>query len=245
MSLNYTTYVSTLSSLTLIPSANPQFITILPNAIDYVEQRLYRELDCISENVTDASASTVANDRRFTLPTSKGTFQIVTNINVITGALTPESGTRNSCTPTSRDVLDWIWPSVVGAGVPNQWCYYSQANLAGFTQPDNIIFGPWPDQVYPVEVVGKIIPTPLSASNPTTFLSLYYPDLMIAASMVFFAGALKNYSAQSDDPKMAMSWEQQLQTLLASASKWEARKRFGGASWTAQAVEPNAVPQRG
>jgi len=245
VSLTYSTYVSTLSSLTLIPSSNPQFTTILPNAIDYAEQRLYRELDLIAENVTDVSASTSPNDRRFTLPTSKGTFQIITNINIITGASTPESGTRNPCTPTSRDVLDFFWPSSTGAGVPNQWCYYTQANLAGFTQPDNIIFGPWPDQAYPVEVIGKIIPTPLSQDNSQTFLSLYYPDLMIAASMIFFAGALKNYGAQADDPRSAMSWTQQYDLLMRSANPWEARKRFAGASWTADAVEPTAQSQRG
>lgn len=198
------------------------------------------------ENITDSSASTTPSSRNFTLPTSKGTFQVVSELNVITPASTgAESGTRNSLTPVSRAVLDWTWPSVTGAGVPTQWCYYSQANEGGFTGIPNILLGPWPDRAYVVEVIGKIIPTPLSASNPTTFLTLYLPDLFVAASMIFLSGYLKNFGAQGDDPRQAVSWDTQYKELLVSAKDWEARKRFAGASWTSKAVEPSAVPQRG
>lgn len=246
MSLTYTSYVATLSSLTLIPSDNSRFQSVLPSCIDYAEQRIYRELDLIAEDVSDASATTTPNDRRFTLPTSKGTFQIITEINIITPAgSTPQNGTRHPCVPTSRSFLDWSWPDTTGASIPTQFCYFTQANLAGFTQSDNIIFGPWPDQAYTVEVIGKIIPTPLSVSNTQTFLSLYLPDLFIAASMVFMNGAMKNFGGQSDDPRQALSWEQVYNEQKASAMTWEARKRFAGASWTAKPIEPTAVPQRG
>lgn len=246
MSLNYTSYVATLSALTLIDSGNPRFQTVLPNCIDYAENRIYRELDVLTADVTDASSTTTPGVRNFTLPTSKGTYQIVSELNVITPAgASPEGGTRVALTPVSRSVLDWIWPSNVGAGVPTQFCYYSQANLSGFTGQTNILLGPWPDQAYTVEVIGKIIPAPLSATNATTFLSLFLPDLLVAASMVFFNGAMKNFGAQSDNPQQAVSWEAEYGKLLSSASSWEARKRFSGASWTAKQVEPTAQPQRG
>lgn len=243
MALTYAQYVSTIAGMVPIDSANADFVIALPSAIDYAEGRCYRDLDLLNLRVRDDSASTSANDRNFTLPTTVGTFQIVEEIAVITPAGTaPASGTRNVLTPASQAVLDWTYPSATGAGVPEQYAFISQSAISG---QKNIIFGPWPSAAYRVEVSGPIQWTPLSSSNTTTFLSLYYPDLLIAASMVFVSGWMKNYGGQSDDPKMSQSWESQYSTLLAGASPYEARKRFAGASWTSKPVEPTAVSQRG
>lgn len=241
MSLTYATYQSALATLTAIPTTDANFQTILPNAIDYAEQRIYRELDMLVEDVRDSTASTSTGVRNFTLPTTLGTFQIITGINVITPASTAaDSGTRNVCTPVSRDVLDWTYPSSTGSGVPTMFNYFSQAS--GQTE---ILFGPWPDATYRVEVVGKIIPAPLSATNTTTFLTLYLPDLFLMASQIYFDNYMKNFGAIADDPKSAQTHEAQYMALLKSAADWEARKRFSGASWTSKQVEPMAVPQRG
>ena len=241
--MTYSTYQTALSTLTAIPTTNADFIAILPNVIDYSEQRIYRELDLLTEDVRDSSAATLTNNRNFTLPTSIGTFQVISGINIITPAsTTAEQGTRNPCTPVSRDVLDLIYPSSTGATLPTMFSYLSQSLVAGQT---NILLGPWPDASYTVEVIGKIIPAPLSATNTTTFLSLYLPDLLLAASMVFMSGYLKNFGAQADDARQAQSWEGQYQLLKASADVWESRKKFAGASWTSKQVEPTAVPQRG
>lgn len=250
MSYTYATYVTTLANLLAESETDANFIQILPSIIDYAEQRLYRELDCLVEDIADSSASTTAGVRDFTLPSAIGVFQIVSNINIITPASTaPGSGTRNALTPVSRSVLDWSWPSSTGTGVPEQFAYFSQAPLSGqasFSTQPNIIFGPWPDATYRVEVIGKIIPNPLSASNTTTFLSTYLPDLFMAASMIFAQGAFqKNFTAASDDQNQAAGWTQQYEQLKQSAILWEARKKFAGASWTAAQVEPSAVPQRG
>jgi hypothetical protein len=239
--LTYSTYQTALSTLSGIPTSDPNFIAILPNVIDYAEGRITRELDMKNADIRDATGSCIANSRNFNLPTSIGTFLIVDGINIITPAATSaDSGVRNPLTPASRDMLDVIWPSASGATVPQYFSFISQA--ATQTQ---IIFGPWPDQGYTVEVCGKFQPQALSATNTTTWLSTYLPDLFLAASMVFFTGYLKNFSAQSDDPRMAVSWESQYQALKASAEVFEARKRFSGASWTSKQLEPAAQPQRG
>jgi hypothetical protein len=243
MPLNYTTYQTALSTALAIPTTDTQFQNWLPNCIAYAEGRIYRDLNMLTEDVRDSSSSTTANVRNFTLPTSIGTFQVITDINIITPASTaPESGTRIRLLPSSLAFLDWTTPSSAGTGVPTNWAYITQSLVAGQNQ---IVFGPWPDNTYTVEVIGKIIPTPLSSGNTTTFLTLYLEDLFLAASMVSFTGYMKNYGSQADDPKMATSWDAQYNLLLKSASDWEARKRFAGASWTAFQVEPTALPQRG
>lgn len=246
MSLTYATYQDALSTLTAIPTTDANFIAILPDVIDYSEGRIYRELSMLVEDVADSSGSTVALTRGFDIPTAIGAFQIVTGVNIITPASTaPDSGTRNPCTPVSRAVLDMAWPSTSGADVPTDFCYASQTSLIGLSGQPSIIFGPWPDAAYRVEVVGKVIPASLSASNTTTFLSLYLPDLLLMASQIYFDNFMHNFGAMSDDPKAAQSHEAQYQILLKSAGDWESRKRFASGSWTSAAVEPAAVPQRG
>lgn len=240
--MDYSTYLTTLATLTAIDATNPEFLVILPNASEYASNRISRELDMLVENVRDSTSSTAALTRDFAIPTpALGTFQVITSLNVITPAATaPDSGTRNPCTPVSLDVLDMNYPSTSGAGVPTMFNFFSQAS--GQT---GIVFGPWPDQTYTVEVVGKIIPAPLSSTNTTTFLSLYLPELLVAASMVFMTGYMKSYGSQSDDPRSAVSWESQYAALRESAMAYEARKRFAGASWTSKQPESLALPQRG
>ncbi len=242
MSLTYTTTVATLAELLIVETTDANFLTVLPTAIDYGEQRCYLDLDVINLDVADASSSTTALVRSFTLPTSVGTFQVVSQINIITPAQTSaESGTRNPLTFVSRAVLDMIYPSTTGNGVPQFACYNSQSTIAG---QQNILLGPWPDAAYRTEVVGRIQPTPLSSTTTTTFLTLYYPALFVAACMVFLTGWQKNFGAQADDPKMAQSWETQYKTLLAGASVQEARKRFSSQGWTAEFPEPLAAGPR-
>lgn len=236
MSLNYTTYVTALSTLMVVPSTNTDFLAILPDCIDYAEQRVYRELNLLQTVVRDSSQSLALNSRNFTLPTAQGLFVVVNDINLITPAgTTPDNGTRNPLLPIDMSFLDLAWPSTSGSSLPKYFSMLTQTS---------ILVGPWPDAAYVVEVVGTQRPTPISSSNPTTFLATNLPDLFLAASMVFMAGYLKNFGSQSDDPKMAQSWENQYQTLFSSANAEEMRKRFMGSSWSSLTQGPQAQPAR-
>jgi hypothetical protein len=83
-----------------------------------------------------------------------------------------------------------------------------------------------------------------SGATQTTYLTLNYPDLFLAASMIFVCAYLQNYGAMSDNPQEAQSWENQYKELLASAMLEEQRRRGQGAGWTAQLPAPIAKPDR-
>lgn len=237
MSLTYNQYVTDLANLLVVPTSDPGYITVLPNIIDDAEQRLYRELNLLNTIARDSSATLSTGTRNFNLPSSIGTFVVTESLNVITpaGVTNPELGTRNTLTPISREVLDVLWPSSTGSTVPQYFAMITQGST---------IVGPWPDAAYTVEVVGTIRPTPLSSTNQTTLLSWYFPDLWVAASMVFAAGYQKNYGAAVDDPKMGPTWESHLQLLYQSAATEEARKRFAASGWSSKSPEPLATPPR-
>jgi hypothetical protein len=111
---------------------------------------------------------------------------------------------------------------------------------------DNLfLFGPVPDQSYGVEIVGTYRPDSLSATNQTTFISLYLPDLFIMASMIYISAYQRNFGRQNDDPQMAVSYESQYQALLKGAAVEEARKKFEASGWTSQSPSPVATPSRG
>ena len=237
MSLNYSDYVNTLTNLAPVPSGDPGFTTDLPSIIDDAEQRLYRDLQLLNTVVVDSSSTLSTNTRSFNLPSALGTYVVVETINVITpaGTTNPDLGTRNPMTPVSRSVLDFLYPNSTASSVPGYFAMVTQGQIT---------VGPWPDAAYTVEVLGTQRPAPLSASNVTTLLSVYFPDLLVAASMIRLEAFMKNYGATVDDPKAGVTWEQHYNALLGSAQTEEAMKKFTAEGWSSKAPSKMATPPR-
>lgn len=235
--LTYNTYVAELATLAVVSPTDTNFVANLPSAIDYAELRCYQDLDLLS-TVTPVVSPAVPNltalASSYTFPI--GTFITLQDINVITGSASPDTGTRNPLLPVSKEFLQLVYPSASGAGLPGFFAMINQNTIA---------LGPWPDQAYPVEMIGTVRPTSLSAVNTTTFLSTYLPSLFLMASMVFISGYQRNFSKQSDDPQMAVSYEAQYQALLKSALLEEVRKKFQAPAWTSMSPSPTATPARG
>jgi len=217
MSYNYTQWLAETANLLGTLTTNANFLIEAPNAIDYAEQRIFRDVDLLTTVTTDATQSTVANSRNVSIPAA---FFVVNSVNLITPAgSAPDSGKRNPLTKVSEDFLDLMWPSSAGAALPTLYALRNQQQL---------IVGPWADTNYTVEYVGTQRPTPLSQANPTTFLTTNIPDLFLAATMIHLTGYQKNFGAQADDPRSAVSWETQYMKLLDGAKGEELRKRYRG-----------------
>ena len=240
MALNYTTYVAQLQNLMAISSASgdyTSFQTFLPGAIDYAEQRIYRELDLLATRVTDSTTQVSSGNRNFTLPTTTGTFLVVEEINIISSAgQTAASGTRNPLTFTSREFIDMYAPASTSNTGPPEY--------AAMVSNTAVILGPAPDGPYVAEVIGTQRPTPLASTNSSTILTQMLPDLFIAASMVFATGYQRDFGSQSDTPQASASWESQYQLLKQSANIEEVRKFYRGDAWTSKQPSPVAQPPR-
>jgi hypothetical protein len=239
-----TSYVDQIATMAVVSSTDPNFQIILPQAITYAENRMYRDLDLLQ--VSGAlTALLTAGVRSFTLPAvpGGGTFVISEQINVITpaGTTNPDdpTATRTPLLPTTKEFLDQVYGSAIPtyAGLPT---YYAPFN------DDLFYVGPFPDAGYTVEIVGTVRPDSMSATNKTTFLSLNFPDLLIMASMIYVAGYQRNFSSTAaNDPQMPVNYETQYTTLLKGASSEEARKKYEAAAWTSQGAATSATPTRG
>lgn len=205
------------------------FAALFPQATSYAEGRIFTDIPLLGHRTANATLKTVAGDRTVNLSAminSAGgpiivpeTFALITPV----GA-TPQSGNRVSFIRADTSVIDTIWPMTsltvppsITDFVPRYWA---------MRDDHTIIYAPTADAAYTVDIAGLFQPTPISAANPTTYISTIYPALLEAACMVFLSGALKqNYGAQMDDPRQGVSWEQQYGELMEAAKAEEIRRR--------------------
>ena len=227
--LTYSQYVDQIANLAIVPVSDPNYQILLPQCITYAENRIYRDLDLLSTVTTYTQAATASGVRNVTIP--QGTFVTIQNVNALTNTTT-----RNPLLPVTKEFLDNVWGASTNSALPKYFALLNDTTL---------IFGPWPNAIYPLEIIGTIRPDSLSSTNTTTFISLYLPDLFIMASMIFVSGYQRNFSRASDDPQMAMSYEAQYQLLLKSATVEEYRKKFESVGWTSMSPSPVAAPTRG
>ena len=236
-----TSYITQVATMAVVAETDPAFLTILPQMIVYAELRMYRDLDFLftSGSTTAYSlteGSRILNVNADTFP--YGTLVVPEQINVLVGSDDPNQADRVPLLPTTKEFLDAVYGSgaVANRGVPQYWVPFDDYT---------VLVGPYPDSGYTVEIVGTYRPASLSATNPTTFISLNLPDIMIMASMVYISAYQRNFGRMNDEPQMAMSYESQYQTLLKGAASEEARKKFEAAAWSSQSPSPLATPTRG
>jgi len=229
-------YIQQIAELAVVDQTDANYLAIMPMMITYAENRMYRDIDFLFTSTAITGYSVSAGSRQITIP--DGVVVVSEQINLITpsGQSNPDSGTRTPLLPTTKEYLDAVYGSSTATGIPQ---YFAPFN-------DNLfLVGPFANQNYFVEIVGTYRPASLSASNLTTFISLYLPDVFIMASMIYISAYQRNFGRQSDDPAMAQSYETQYQTLLKGAVVEEARKKFEASGWSSQSPSPVASPSRG
>lgn len=210
--------------------------TILPLTIAYSENRINADIDFI-DVVTTENAICQANNRNLSIPEC---INIIENVNIITPSATnPDFGTRHPLERISVPMMNYTWPTAAATSVSTSTAgsvpdYYSVLNSS------TVLLAPAPDSNYKAEFVGIYRPTALSSDNPVTYISDQFPELMIAASMIYVTGAQRDFGQQSNDPQMGQSWENQYQLLLKSDTIQEFRKKSQSVQWTPYSPSPLA-----
>lgn len=234
--MDYNTLNTYLQTLIVDQAPSSDYTTILPAAIQDAENRIYRELDFLATRTVNATSSFTTGSRTLTIPVSPTTIIILQGVAQITPAPSaPAAGTRNQLELSTLDFIDYVWPIEATTGPGEYWAMKDAAT---------IVVGPTPDQNYVAELTGIFRPALLSPSNQTDYISLVYPDLLVSACMCFLTGYQRDFGAQSDDPKMAMSWEVKYQDAKKSALLEEQRRKGSGVGWSPFSETPVATPPR-
>jgi hypothetical protein len=231
MPYNYTTFVAQLALEAQFNASDPNFLANLPSCIDYATNRITRELNLLSTITSNSTIVTSVGSRVVNLAALNPVFNTLQDINVITpaGTTNPDLGGRVPLTIQSRAFMNAVYGTAPAAGGTAATPQY----FAMVT--DQIIqVGPYPDAAYTLEIIGTVRPTPLSPTNATNWISIYLPDLFLAAAMIFMSGFMRSFGQQADDPKLAMSWEDQYTKLRDSAGVEDAMRKYFSTGWTAQ-----------
>jgi len=235
--VDYNAYVQQIATMAVVPTTDVNFQIILPQAINYAELRIQRDLDFLSTQTSNTSYSLTASNNTLTIPTSSF-------VTLQTMALSYDSNTY-PLVPVTKEYIQNVFGGSSYTGRPVVFAVFGgDAPTAGLTS-QKIIVGPYPDQGYSVVLTGTIRAASLSSTNTSTFISVYLPDLMIMASMIYIAAYQRNFGRLNDDPQMAQTYESQYQALKAGALIEESRKKFEAAAWTSYSPAPVASPTRG
>jgi hypothetical protein len=236
MSFTYATFTTNLALNMGDPNLvnDPNFASVVPTIIFDAEYRICKDVDFLGAVVTDSSQVCVAGNRNVNWGNQ---FFVVSSMNAISpaGTTNPDLGTRNPITPATKELCDFLYPSVTASGVPQYFGRVTQSTA---------VLTPWPDAAYTLEITGTQRPATLSTTNTTTFISTYMSDLFLAAAMVEAAAYQQNFSSVGDNPQQAVNWSGHYQELLKGASLEEARKRFTAEGWSAAQPSPIVSPPR-
>jgi hypothetical protein len=212
---------------------DPDFLAILPAAVTFAENQILRDLDLLSTVVEDNSGTVTQNRRRFILPTSTGTFIVLSQIlPIVNGVQYPP------LLPTSPETIDALFPSEIAPSQPSIPQYWAPLDQAA------VLVAPPPDANYSMLVRGTMRPASLNPqSSNGTFISTQLVDLFIAAEASFLIGGWqKNWAPQGQDPTSAMGWMQEYEKRKNPALVEELRKKLQSNGWGSRLPSPVASP---
>jgi hypothetical protein len=220
---------------------------LLPSMLNAAELRINRDLDLLASQGSNI----------YPLTAGTGVLKIPVNdfVTVQTIELLQLSGTTpvnaSPLVPCSKEFIQNVYGGLASSNAPR---YYAMIGDQFGSEEDtytNVLLGPVPNYGYSVRVTGTSYAPSLytnatqgPADTAFTYISAYYPDLLILASMIYLSGFQRNWSAQADDPRMSVSYQSQYDAVLPSAIATENRRKAQGSGWSAYSTPAAATPTR-
>jgi hypothetical protein len=226
---------------------NAPLQVIVPQMLNYAEQRIARDLDMLASQTSNLYTLT-AGANVFSLPVND--FQTVQTLEIvqISNGVVVNS---TPLIPVSKEFIQNCYGGMYSAGTPEYFALYGSNFGDNQDTETNILFGPSPNYAYSLRVTGTAAMPSLyqnASSGPAdtayTYISQWYPDMLMMASMIYISAYQRNFSATSDSPDMGQSYEKQYQALRLGAVPLENRRKQMGSGWTAYSTPIAATPTR-
>ena len=185
--------------------------TITDDFIEHVENRILRDVD-LDVFKSNQTANLVTSNAFLSLP--GGTNPTPTSLATIRSVhIYPASGTATRTFLEQRDIsfMNEYWPNRASTSTPKFWALWDHNSL---------YVAPTPDAAYNIELAITRLPTRLSSSNTTTWLSNNAPAAMLYGCL---AEAFKFLKGPAE---MLQIYEQSYVTSMQQVSaEWQGRHR--------------------
>jgi hypothetical protein len=241
------TVVTTVETAGVYAGVDAAFNTLIPSMLNYAELRISRDLDMLSSQTSNQYALT-AGAPVFSLPVDD--FFTVQTLEIVQ---TSSGNVVNSTplTPVSKEYIQNVYGGVANAGTPQVFAMYGDNFGDEQDSFTNILFGPAPNYAYTLQVTGTARSPSLYknavagiADTEYTYISEFYPDMLIMASMIYITMFQRNFGAVSSDPTMGQSYELQYQALRLGAIADENKRKFQASGWSSYSTPTAATPTR-
>ena len=147
--LTYSSYISQIQTMAVVPTGDPNFTIILPQMLNYAELRMQRDLDFLSTQISTTAYPLTANSNNFTLPTSQfivpQTFEIVNS-----------SGVSSPLLPVAKEFIQNVYGSGSTTGLPQYFAVFGGDTATTGNTSQYMILGPTPDQAYSTILTGTV-----------------------------------------------------------------------------------------
>lgn len=254
--LSYNAYIQTMAGLAVYTAqevagvwqfsdAPPELQ--VPQMLNYAELRIQRDLDLLSSQSSNTYTLTAGNN---VFPIPVDDFFTVQTLEIVQSS---GGNVVNSTplTPVSKEFIQNCYGGLGAAGTPQYFAMYGD-NFGGSQDTfTNVLLGPPPNYPYSLRVTGTCRMPSLYqyamaglADTNYTYVSVYLPDMLIMASMIYITMFQRNFSAVSDSTDMGATYEKQYQALRLGAIPEENRRKQQGSSWTAYSTPVAATPTR-
>lgn len=254
--LSYNAYVQQIGIMAVILTQEVggvwQFVdaaaqTALSQMLNYAELRIQRDLDMLASQSSNNYTLT-AGQNVFSLPVDDFLTVQTIEITQTTGA-----GVVNSqpVLPVSKEFIQNCYGGLSSAGTPQYFAMYGDNFGDAQDSFTNILFGPPPNFPYTMRITGTCR-SPSLFKNATagvadtayTYISEFYPDMLMLASMIYISMFQRNFGVTSDDPAMGMTYEKQYQAIRLGAIPEENRRKHQASDWSAYSTPTAATPTR-
>ena len=187
--------------------------TITNDFIEHAELRIFRQLD-LDVYKEYKTASLTSSDPFVAMPgATPTTFEFARYVHIFSpsgslGGLTDNE--RITLQKKDSSYINEYWPNRTSTGVPKYYANWDN---------DTILLAPTPNAAYTIELAYNALPTGLSSSNTTTWVSNNTPALLLYACLIEAFKFLKN-------PDMVQMYEAYYkQELTPTAGEQMGRRR--------------------
>lgn len=153
--------------------------------------------------------------------------------------------------PVSKEFIQNCYGGIASSGTPRYFAMYGDNFSDEQDSFTNILFGPSPNFPYTLRVTGSCRGPSLFqnaaagiADTEFTYISAYYPDILVMASMIYISAFQRNFGPTSDTPESGMTYEKQYQALRLGAVSTENQRNLQGSGWSAYSTPTSATPTR-